>query len=585
MGKDGERRRGEEGFTLVELMVASGLLFAALTALAYTSTVAFADIGLARQRQAATGLANQAIEQVRAVPYDVLTRGLANSDLATPDPNIVVSGGDYRFGGERIPHADITGSVKPLVPHRSTVTVGPTTYTVGVYPTFLGDDPAANVYRVTVIVDWARPVRQGVRARVQTSTLVYSPAGNTATAPFATPRQPFLYGTAAAQPGSVNVTGTLGSLILERASLDQSERSSTMQVEQTAAIQGLVRTSGVTLDLAGSDPQTVGSQPASAASSNDPSRPPTSDSATTAGQTAQTVSAASGGSEVALTSSGADTATATTTATAGTDPECPDTAGLLQSDGLPCGASRADQGASARANLRLAAGATDLGSAVLASMGAPAGASPNLGRTFANRAIAPEGGVCISAPTGGDGCLGTAASRMVGTVALAGLPSGATPPALWEGQLLAVTGASDTVKAESGTGTSPPTAVTAATIRYWAGESTGYVDLPISEATLGGTVVPAAATSVTMSAADGPVTIEITPSLTVGGTSISDSAPPTCATPCARTGVEARSRSPVLGTIGYRATQNGATIADLTIAVDLGTLLAKATYTAAPAGA
>ena len=579
-----QRSGGEDGFTLVEVMVASGILFVTLTALAYTSTVAFADIGLARQRQAAIGLANQALEQVRALPYDVVTRGLSNSDLAVPDPNIVASGGEYRFGGERIPHANFTGSVRPLVPHRSTTTVGTTSYTVGVYPTHYGDDPASGVYRVTVLVDWTKPVRQGVSTRVRSSTLIHSPAGASGTAPFPTPRQPFFYATAAAHPGSVDVTGTLGALTLERAALLLGERVSNMQVEQLSAVQGLVRTGGATLDLAGAEPQTAGYQQVSAAATDNPGAGSTADTATTPAQSTHALSATAGGSRIELATSGGDSGTAHATVRAA-DGQCQNLDGLAQIDGLPCGSSSSDQEATTTATVRLEAGAVSLGDALLASLAEPAGASPNQGRAFTNRAIGPEGTTCATAPANGDGCAATAVSRALGTLNLAGLPAAAPPPPLWEGQLVQLTGWADRASAESGAGTSAPAVTLAGVIRYWAGAAMGYVDLVVDQFTPSGLVVPVAPLEVVVDARSGPVDIRITPSLTVGGTGVSDSAPAGCVAPCARTAVEARARAPLLGTIGYVATQNGATIADLTIAVNLGALQAQASYTPAPTGA
>lgn len=570
----------EEGFTLVEVMVAGGILFTALTALAYTSTVAFVDIGLARQRQAATGLANQALEQVRALPYEVLVRGLANSDLATADPNILVAGGEYRFEGERIPHADITGPVKPLVPHRSTATVGPTLYTVSVYPTFYGDDMTAGIYRVSVLVDWTTPVRQGVSTQVRTSTLVH-----TRSTPFPGPRQPFFYGTAASQPGgSIDVAGTLGSITVERAGLVLAERVSNMQVEQTSAVQGLVRTTGVILDVAGSAAQTVGQQQASSAASNDPAGAGPSDTASTSAQATQSLASTDAGSRIEVTASGNDSATTHSTAAA-SGTECQSLSGAAHLDGLPCGSARGHQGATTTATMRLQAGATDLGTAVLASVAQPAGASPNLGRAFTNRATGPEGSTCATAVADSAGCVATAVSRTMGATKLAGLPSGVTPPLLWEGQLVQLVNWSDRVTAESGTGTSAPSVASSGVIRYWAGDLVGYVNLVVDQLTQAGTVVPAAPLRVVQDAADGPVDIQITSSLTVGGASTADSAPVACAAPCVRTDVEARSRSPLIGTVTYTATQNGVTIADLALAVDLGSLLGKASYTPAPAGA
>src|SRR5207247_3371262 len=86
------RVRSEGGFTLIELMVAVGIMLVALLALAYTATIGFSDIALARQRQSASGRANQTMEQMRALPFDVLKKGPHNADL-TPGSDPDITGG------------------------------------------------------------------------------------------------------------------------------------------------------------------------------------------------------------------------------------------------------------------------------------------------------------------------------------------------------------------------------------------------------------------------------------------------------------------------------------------------------------
>ena len=62
------RRLGQEsGFTIVEMMVAFTILAVGLVSLAYTASVSFGYSAKARQKQDATGVANQSIEKVRAL--------------------------------------------------------------------------------------------------------------------------------------------------------------------------------------------------------------------------------------------------------------------------------------------------------------------------------------------------------------------------------------------------------------------------------------------------------------------------------------------------------------------------------------
>ena len=95
------RAQDEHGFGLLETMVAIGVIFGSLLVLGYTATIGFGYESLARQRQSATGVANQVMEQARGLAYSKIQTGMLTSDLAS-DPHIVTgcSGDDadvYRF--------------------------------------------------------------------------------------------------------------------------------------------------------------------------------------------------------------------------------------------------------------------------------------------------------------------------------------------------------------------------------------------------------------------------------------------------------------------------------------------------------
>ena len=61
----------------METMIAMVVIFGSLTALAYTATVGFRYISYGRDRQQATGFANQIMEEIRGQAYSVITRGLS----------------------------------------------------------------------------------------------------------------------------------------------------------------------------------------------------------------------------------------------------------------------------------------------------------------------------------------------------------------------------------------------------------------------------------------------------------------------------------------------------------------------------
>src|SRR6266545_5670307 len=129
-------RRDEAGLTLTETMVALGVMFVTLFSLAYTASISYYDTALARQRQSATGLANQAMEEIRALPFDTVKKGLSSNDTTIgTDSDIVTCGVNRCYGGEQIPLTGYTAgtSIKPLVNHETSSRVGPTTYTVRTY--------------------------------------------------------------------------------------------------------------------------------------------------------------------------------------------------------------------------------------------------------------------------------------------------------------------------------------------------------------------------------------------------------------------------------------------------------------------
>ncbi|MBW8826746.1 MAG: type II secretion system protein, partial [Acidobacteria bacterium] len=232
---DGWRRRiaDERGFGLLELVIAATVVFGAFTSIAYLGTLAMADVGTARARQSATALANQALEQVRALPRDSIKLGLGNTDLASGDPLITASGTDYRYKGERIPHGD-NAPVVPLVPHRVTQVLDGTTYTVAVYVTYLNEAPC----------------------------------------------QPFLYATASTAPGGITISASptdpataVDGASFDRAVLSLPNQSSNLQSEQSSASQSRVTTSGIGYRSASTDNDTMlGLQTAFASADSDPSQ-------------------------------------------------------------------------------------------------------------------------------------------------------------------------------------------------------------------------------------------------------------------------------------------------------------------------
>ena len=562
------------------------------TALGYVLTGSMVNVAFARQRQVANHLATQAMEQVRALPFSTLAAGLDRAELATADPNITVTGSGptavYTFTGtnETIPTGTSGTPQVPLNPHRQTKVVNGTTYTVGVYPT--NYQGSTTSFRATVIVSWTGSFRKGMVAKVSTQTILFSPAGcvSSATHPFASPCQPFLYGTAAMSQGAVTVTGTLLGISLNQAVLRAGELDSTMQIEQVAAAQGRATTSGVSLDIAGQSVQNSGAQAGATASDTDPvsTAAPYSQAAVSQGSPA-TLSASNGYFSLVLTPSPTETGSSVSTSVASSSTNlCPDPLGINQNDQQPCGSGSLQPTGLMSGTFSVGAGPIPMGDALLGSIGA----APTAAKSFANRDVAPGASSCTQ--TTGDGCLRAEARRAIGTVTLAGLPANlaslrpSAVPAGWNGYLLRASSFSDIVSAEAGVGSAAPTATmptggSAPTISYWNGS--GYSNT---------TLAPGAAVDVPVASVNindpgfpgGTLTIQITADVSTGGTVKSDPDGGSCGVPCVRTSSSSQSGSPVFGDITYRVTHNGVTLADLTIHVDLGNLLAQTSYKAAP---
>jgi prepilin-type N-terminal cleavage/methylation domain-containing protein len=581
------RLRSEAGFTLIELMVAVGVMLVALLALAYTATIGFRDIALARQRQSASGLANQTIEQMRALPFDVLKKGLANVDLnGGGDPNITACGANYCYGGEAIPRG-ANPNVVPLVPHTQTIPVGPTVYTVRAYVTHYNNITTNNTYRLTVVVTWPNPARRGVSSRVQTQTIAYSGTGclSTLNHPFAAPCQPFFYANGVADAGVFRITGSLSGVNLSEATLTMPEWSSNMQIEQISAVQGIATSSSGSITVAGNPATTSGGQRATSGADNDPAQPGNDYQKTTVVGSASPITVNGGPGQVnslTVTPSSGDPGATVSTTDASLTQICP-LVGVGEIDLQPCGSSTEQQVSAMTAAIGLKK-KFDLGTGTLFSIAA----SPGVSSSYSNRNI----------QNGADGLVHSESTRSVGTVNIGQLPSGYTGPvpAGWAGQLVRITGFTDRVIAETGTNTAAPSVTTAGTISYWNG--LGYtnvaiapgapINLPVASAHINGVVnghnVQIDIYGSPTSLVDCQVWAPGCPR--TGGTSTSQTIG-TCnpACPNTRTAATAQSNSPVSADILYNVTIDGELEASLTIHVDLGTIKAQNTYQPAPSGA
>jgi hypothetical protein len=566
-------RSDERGVTLLETIIAVTVVFGSLLMLAYTATIGFTYTGLARDRQSATGVANQIMEQVRGLATDRFVKGLSSSDLSG-DPNIVLCGSDYHFktcAGPLIVHTPGLTTSVPLVPHRGTVSEGfPTAFDWAVYVT--NDDPATEPYLVTVIVSWTGGTSAGAHY-VQSQSVVFDPKGclDDTVHPFPGPCQPIFITDATRDSGRITISGTVSGLgTFNSAALVLAGARSDITSEQVSVVQGTGSQPGAELVLS-SGTQTVGLTGASTSADGNP---------TTATDTysSSTLSAATGASRTVTSTSpagnsftvsngaGGDVGS-TVSATSADSMTAPCPLSTSENDHLPCGAASVQQASTLSATMVLDGLTTQLNNVTLARV-LPESVQSTTRTDYQEQA-------------GADGLERPSVSRRVGTVNLLGLPSRMTAPVGFT-YLALLTNYSDTATAEVGTNTSAPSASINAggLLSYWvtANCTTGvgaYVTVPVLSTPM--TYQPHLCKTQRFSGKDVTVTVDGT--ITTGGVSTRQTV-----SGSTRTSAQAIVKSPLKASLTYTITIENTTVVSLTLDVDLGQMVASGTYTAAPTG-
>jgi type II secretory pathway pseudopilin PulG len=604
--------RGERGFTLVETVFAITVIFGSLLALAYTATIGFGYGDLARQKTAATGVANQLMEEIRGLAYDTTAKGMLTSDLtaeAASSSGLIKGCGTpivYRYvsctagstpgSGEKIVNSSSAANpTVPLVPHQGTIVVNHITYSWSTYvsnncPVVDAANGCATVnpYRITVRITWTGG-KSAPNKVVQIQSLFFSPTGcrSTATHPFATPCQPFFFGestvpqgqiTIDSVPGGVGIQGTTfqtGTLLTGQVETD-------VQQEQLSQVQGGYTPVGVSL-TDGSGTGTAGAiSETTTAADSDPGSSSVSAYATrtlTAPTASSLSSPTSGSTQITLTSPAGDSARSDSTTSAGGTNVCPPPTDTAETDNLPCGGSRQQQAGNLTAVLNMGGFASSLGAATLAQAGVASGL-PN--KVFGNRVVNPTSGTMCTPATGMDGCLEQTGFRRFGTITLGGLPSAMAAPANWNSTtgFLSIVGYRDQVQAAVGkqsTSTlvpAPSASVTAGTVSYWNGSN--YTTVSATAAALTG-LNASSSFSQTIGGHTVVVTIATVPAnMSAATTSISPSA-----AALSITQVSAQATPPRV-TLSYTIVLDGTNVVELQISVDLRTMEARGVYAAAP---
>ncbi len=576
----------ESGFTVVEMMVALSILLVVMVSTTFVVTSGLAEIGLAKQRDNAAGLAARTIEEIRALPFSIVSNGLANSDATvSADANINVNGSIWTLvrTGETIPHGDLDYTQTPLVPHSYVENLNNRDYTIAAYPTAVPDK--TNTIRISVAVTWHTNLKNTPNiGKVESETVVSSPEGcqTTSNHPFAAPCQAFLYGTSNIGTGGITATSLSGSTELH-AALDNTQLTGTSQVEQVSTVVGSVRTSGARLTVPGVASQESGAVTASSRADNDPTTLTGPDSTASLTQSAAPLSGSYTANgylnSFSVTPSSSDTGSTTSrSAATATAPLCQDTNAVTINTSLSCGGGKVRRGGTASLDVTLSGAIGSTGTIPLASLGQPT----NDTRSDVGHSMAAGGTECVQAS--GEGCAYASILRNHGLIRLGGLPAqvitNGAAPAGWataDNYLIQISNFADTVQSESGLGAAVPSVTrNSGELSYWtgAGYQTQTIDWTSSPPTI-------SVTPVDITDASTGLQVQIQATVTGGsGVTTSDN-PSGCSTPCASS---ATSESPIVGDIVYTLLVGGTTIASYNIHVDFGALSVQTSYQAAPSG-
>jgi type II secretory pathway pseudopilin PulG len=591
------RLHDERGFSLLETLVAITVIFGSVIALAYTATIGFGYQSLSRQRQAANGIANEVMEQIRGLAYENVQAGLLSTDL-TGDPNIVSCSGVNRFlsctanasipgSGDPLVTSPGLSTTVPLVPHRSSTApnTNPTrdgiTYGWSSYVTRANTTDAP--YRVTVIVTWAGGAVNAPNKFVRLQSIFWSPAGcrSTETHPFAAPCQPFFFGTLSAPQANVTVAGSVDQLTFTDGELIGGSVSSAAQQEQVSQAQGSWQSTEVAI-TDGAGTRTVGGTSGTTSADSDGSTATAVYSRTRCPDevtcTSGSVSSSSAGNTITFTAGSGTVAESDSTTSAGAGNICPAPPATAESDSAVCSGSRILQGNTLSTTLNLQHGSSNPGAITVVRVGTPSAATT---ASVHRNSFANTTGCTPSA--GEDGCLALTASRTLGTINVGALPANMTPPtgwsgaSAWNGYFLSLVGYQDSLSGSVGTDSPLPSATQSGTIYYYNGS--GYTAVPVANVALDGLSVSYAHTQV-VSGATFVTTIATEPTgMLAGRTSLVPSAPSGNVN---RTDLDAQAIAPGVS-VRYTVTESGVTIVDLVVTLNAGPLEARGTYAPAPA--
>jgi Tfp pilus assembly protein PilV len=488
------RLDGERGFTILETVIALMVIFASMTALAYSATIGFRYSAYGRDRIQASGIANRIMEDIRGLAYTKITGGIPSTELAS-DSRIKSCAGTYRFescSGEKMVSSTFAAGYTAawLKPHTGTMTVGNLDVTYGTYVT--NNTPTTTPYRVTVIVQWSNgAIANAPNNSVRLQSLFWSPSGcvNPSTHPFSAPCQPFFYGQVDSPQPRLDVTGQIHDFTVDFDSftLTRPGLSAATQEEQTKQLNVDTTLSGLTfIDSTGTN--STGNQQATSDADDEVETA----AATTAGGTVTTIGALSLShlnsdccNQVGLIASvpaGEQEHRSTSVAAKVTDTFACPTTGTRETDSLSCAGGHVRAAGTATVSIPVTHVTPTVGAANLVRIVA---SGVDTIATIDRDA---------SVGTSEDGLIDVSTSRTLGTVQLGGFPpSGLTALAgmstnqsLDTNYCVRLVGYADTARAIAGErqATNPSATVAAGTLFYYNNATSTYLSKPVTDATL-----------------------------------------------------------------------------------------------------
>ena len=544
----------DEGFTLVELIVAMFVIAIVLLSILFVQANALTTNAQSNARQQATSYANEAMESLRALPWNVLRRGLANNFVAAAGGDPYVAGGVLSVDGTSVPlriavagGQDLSSPWPPLFDSTGShtqVKTDPagrgTVFTVRSYVTEdqTGQDEAMGL---AVVVEYTNIDTGDTQVTAMFST-AYAPSGGCGdlnNAPFLASCQALYY--SQASTGSVVLAASVfdvsdtslpepllpGSAFyeLQVSTASASVRTSSQQV---STVDAYTQFGGVTRDDADSDTQpetngwTQGYEAFTLRASDDtvtPGAPAVNpaDIVGSAADSTMTVTGTFGGMSIEARSD--DTRDSTLDASSTTS--CATGIGASQVPATqPCASSAIApaSGMNGYMSLNLAGDTLRLGRVTHES-------SSSRERAWGGRFIE---GLMGNGDTGcqvltGSGCASAGAVRELGDVSVGAVVGGAWDDGKAPTGLVTVADYEEVVRAERGTSqiATAPLLSRSAMVRYWT--DSGYVTLPVAA----NTAAVATLGSVTWSHPLAKVTA--TGTVDVGGSAtVTEGADPAC---------------------------------------------------------